>query len=217
MNLWTRRAARCVGILALSAGVAFAASSPASAASPNFAIGVSLVGVIPGDPLVVSTFPGVSPNESSGINLVDTPGWVTGQPIPISGIPDVLTTGHIATVAGPVSAGSTVSNVALTVTPVVHLTATTLSSSCSYDVNSGRVFATSQHLGAVINGLNIPIPAVTAPNTIIAIPGLATVTLNRQRTAPDGTLTVDALTVNVFGSAQNIALGTSSCNKASLT
>jgi hypothetical protein len=46
---------------------------------------------------------------------------------------------------------------------------------------------------------------------------VATLTLNRQTTAPDGTLTVDALPVSLVGGLENVVVATSTCNAATLS
>ena len=48
------------------------------------------------------------------------------------------------------------------------------------------------------------------------MPLIATLTLNRQTTAPDGTLTVDAIYVSLLNSTQTLTIGTSVCNTANL-
>ena len=60
-----------------------------------------------------------------------------------------------------------------------------MTSSCSFDPNTGTVSGTS----GIVNGDVHPGPAGrawrrnAAPNTIITVPGIATITLNRQTTA----------------------------------
>jgi hypothetical protein len=54
------------------------------------------------------------------------------------------------------------------------------------------------------------------PNTTITMPGIATVILNRQTQAGDGTLTVTAIYVSLLGSTQTLSIGTSLCNAANL-
>src|SRR5262245_42632965 len=96
MKIWIRRAARGVGIFAVAGGVALAAANPASAASPNRASALQFTGVIPGEPFVVSTYPGDTPNQAGSLNL-----------------PSLLTTGVIDTAASPTAAGATVNNLTL--------------------------------------------------------------------------------------------------------
>ena len=62
----------------------------------------------------------------------------------------------------------------------------------------------------------IALAANAAPNTTVNVPGVATITLNRQITAADGTLTVDAIYVNLLSGTQTLTIGTSTCNAASV-
>ena len=54
------------------------------------------------------------------------------------------------------------------------------------------------------------------PNRTLTLPGIATVTLNRQTHAGEGMLTVAAIYVTRVGSTQTLAIGTSVCNAADL-
>jgi hypothetical protein len=54
------------------------------------------------------------------------------------------------------------------------------------------------------------------PNTTLTLPGIATVIMNRQTRAVDGTLTVNAIYVSWLGSTQTLAIGTSVSNAANL-
>jgi hypothetical protein len=97
--------------------------------------------------------------------------------------------------------------------------ATAVTSSCSFDTNTGTVTGTSGITNgrvALVGLPNIALAANAAPNTTVSVPGIATITLNRQTTAPDGTLTVDAIYVDLLGDTQTITIGTSTCNAASL-
>lgn len=49
------------------------------------------------------------------------------------------------------------------------------------------------------------------------MPGIASITLNKQTIAADGTVTVDAIDVSLIGSTQTIDLGVSVCNAADLS
>jgi hypothetical protein len=190
MKVWVRR----LGLLPLSAAVALAAS-PAAAAAPNFATGLKIAGIVPTEPFVVSTFPDGSSNVATSVSL--------------SGL---FTTGTVDTAAGPTSAGATVNHLVLVFTAHAGLNATSLSSACSYDPGTGVVRGDSQILGAIMVGADIAIPVHPAPNTILVIPGVATLTLNRQQLAPDGTLIVDALTASIFGGLETVTVGRSACD-----
>ncbi len=100
----------------------------------------------------------------------------------------------------------------------MNLTATAVTSSCSFDPNTATVSGTSGIVNGDVSTLGLPIRLASnaAPNTTVTVPGVATITLNRQTTAGDGTLTVDAVYVQLANSAQTLTLGTSVCNAASL-
>ncbi|OHV36138.1 choice-of-anchor P family protein [Pseudofrankia sp. EUN1h] len=202
MKLMPRRAGRCAGILAIAAGVAFAAASPASAASPNRADAVRLSGIVDHGPVVESTYPGDSWNDATSIS-----------------VPSLLTAGPVATVAISTAASATVSGLSLALTTAAALNADSLYSGCAYDVGSGVVSGTAQIGSGQITTPGAPIALATnpAPNTVISIPAVGTLTLNRQREAPDGTLTIDAVAASLFGGLETVTIATSVCNADTLT
>jgi hypothetical protein len=202
MKLLTRRPAEYVAVLAVAAGVILAASSPASAAPPNKGIALQATGLIPASPLVVSNFPGTSPNHSGSLNL-----------------PPLLTTGVADTAAGPTSASATVSNLSVFLPTLASVTTGTLTSSCSYSTTTGRVTGSGdiENGRVVLFGTPIALDPHPAPNTALNLAGIGTLTLNRQTTAPDGTLTVDALSVQLLGGVENVSVATSVCNAAALS
>jgi hypothetical protein len=202
MNHGTRRAASYAGVLVVAVGIAFAASSPASAAAPNQGVALQASGLLPLNPLIVSSFPGTSPNHSV---LVD--------------LPPLLTAGVADSSAGPTSATATVSNLGLTLSSLVSLGASSLTSSCIYNAATDTVSATSdvENGGVVLFGAPIALNPHPAPNTTLNLPGIATVTLNRQTTAPDGALTTDALAITLLGGVENVAIATTTCNRATLS
>ncbi|SBW18089.1 choice-of-anchor P family protein [Protofrankia symbiont of Coriaria ruscifolia] len=201
MKLRTKRATRVAGAFTLAAGLALAAASPAVAAPPNTAIGLQATGTIVAGPFAVSTFPGSSPN--SLVNI---------------GVPGLLSTGAVNTAAGNVNASSSVDNLAVTLSAIASLSAGTVTSSCAFDPNTSTVSGTAGLTNAAFTVLGVPtgLAANPAPNTVVGIPGVATLTLNRQSTAGDGTLTIDALVISLLGSAQNVTVATSVCNAADL-
>jgi hypothetical protein len=201
MQQWTRRAAGGTGAAALAVGVALATAPAASAAPPNSAAGVAAVGIIPANPFAVSTYPGTSPNHVGSINL-----------------PPLLSTGVVDTAAGPTSASAVVSGLNVAVSALASLSAGTLTSSCSYNPATGAVSASGDVENGTITLLGAPIALSPhpAPNTTIALPGILSLTLNAQTTAPDGTLTVSALTVSLLGSAETVSIAKSVCNAATL-
>lgn len=201
MKRTPKRVGRLAGVCALAAGLALAVASPAAAAPPNTAIGLQATGTIVAGPFAVSTFPGTSPNSLATIN-----------------VPGLVTTGVVNTAAGNVTASSSVNDLAVTLSAIASLSATTVSSSCVFDPNTTTVSGTAALTNAAFTVLGVPTSLASNPDpdTIVDIPGVATLTLNRQTTAGDGTLTVDALAITLLGSAQSITIATSVCNAADL-
>jgi len=61
-----------------------------------------------------------------------------------------------------------------------------------------------------------PLPTSPAPNTTVSVPGVATITLNKQ-VSSGGSLEVEALSVALLGGTQTITIGTAVCNAADLS
>lgn len=202
MKMWVQRAARCFGILAVAGGVALATTSPASASAPNTGIGLRASGLIPRSPVVVSTFPGTSPNHRVGIR-----------------IPSLLSIGVVDTTTGPTSASATVGNVSVALSDVAIVRVGKVKSSCAYNPSTGTVSgdATVTNARIVLLGIPIALRLEQAPDTTIALPGgLGTLTLNHQTLGADGTLTVEAVSISLLGGLEKVVVATSVCNKAVL-
>lgn len=192
---------KAAGALALSGGVLFTAALPAAAASPNTGYAASATGLISASPVGQATFPGTSPTTVAHANI-------TG----------LLTTGVAHATAGPTTATSTVNGVTALLNAIAALRATSVHSSCRFNTNTGAVTGS-----AFISEGRVTRPGGTttlasnpAPNTVVGIPGIATITLNRHTTAGDGTLTVQAIHVSLLGSTQVLDIGVSVCNAANL-
>lgn len=188
--------------VSLACGIAAAAAGPALAASPNEAYGAAATGLISVSPLGLATFPGTSSVTVANVNIAG-----------------LLTTGVVTDKADAVSASSTIANPRVGLSALATLTATAVTSSCVFDPNTGNVSGTASIARGRVTVVGLPNTTLAAnpgPNTTITVPGVATITLNRQTTATDGTLTVDAVFVSLLGKAQTLTLATSVCNKASL-
>jgi len=184
---------------ALACGVAAATAAPALAAAPNEAYAADATGLINGGPLDLATYPGTSP--------------VTASSDTIAGL---ITLGLLTDTATATSASSTIANagVATTLLPSL-LAATAVSSSCTFDPDSGTVSGTSTIAGLSLSGgATTSYTALTAPLTL-TIPLIATVTLDNETTV-DGTLTVDAVSISLVGTTQTLDLGVSVCNDSTL-
>ena len=201
MKFAKHRFIKGAGALALSGGVLFAAALPAAAASPNRAYASASAGLITHAPIGEATFPGTSPVTVANAN--------------ISGL---MTTGVAHASAGPTSASATVNTIVASLGKLVALRARTVTSSCRFNTNTGVVSGSAHINNGQVTGLAVPISLASnpAPNTVVGVPGIATITLNRQTTAIDGTLTVQAIHVSLIGSAQTLDIGVSVCNAANL-
>lgn len=193
-------AARFAGALAMAGSVLVATALPAAAASPNRAYAASAAGLISKSPVGEATFPGSSP--------------VALKHASIAGL---LITGVAIDTAGPTSASSTVASLVASLGKLVALRASSVTSSCSFNTNSGKVTGTAGITNGRVAGVTpITLTSNPAPNTHVVVPGIALLTLNRQVTAADGTLTVQAIRVVLLGGGQTFSIGVSVCNAANL-
>ncbi|WP_018505899.1 choice-of-anchor P family protein [Parafrankia discariae] len=203
MRKLAQRTARCLGVLAVAGGVALATTTPATAAAPNIAVGLRASGAVPSGPAVVSTFPGTPQNHRVGLS-----------------IPSLISVGVIDTAAGPTSASATVGGVSAGLSGVATVSVDSIRSGCVYNPSTGTVTGSTAITNARIALLGIPvlIQPNPAPDTTIALPGgLGTLLLNHQTLTPDGTLTVDAVSVSLLGGLESAVVATSVCNKAALS
>jgi hypothetical protein len=189
------------GTVTAAGGLILSAALPAAAASPNRAYAASASGVVSISPLGEATFPGTSPVSIANANIAG-----------------LLTTGVATATAGPASASETINNIGATLSALAGLTATSVTSSCSLNTNTGVVSGTATITnGAVATRLRtITLAANPSVNQTVRVLGIARITLNRQTTAADGTLTVTAIFISLLGSTQTLSIGTSVCNAASL-
>jgi hypothetical protein len=202
MRATLKGASKLAASLTLAGGLLVAAALPAAAASPNRSNAAQATGLISGGPLAPASYPGTSPVTVAHANIAG-----------------LLTTGAVTDTAGPTSASTRVANPAATLTGGVGLTATTVTSSCTFNTNTGAVTgtATINNGRVTVGGVTTAIlPANPNPNRTITVPGVATIILNRQTTAGDGTLTVTAIYVSLLQSTQTLTIGTSVCNAANL-
>jgi hypothetical protein len=194
---------KVAGVLTLTGALSLIAIMPAAAASPNESYGASATGLISASPLGLATFPGTSPVSLANANIIG-----------------LLTTGVVTDAADATDASSSISGVSAQLTALVALTASAITSSCTFNTNTDTVSGTA----GIVNGeITLPLSTINlaanpAPNTVVAgLAGIATVTLNAQSVAGDGTLTVTAIQVALLGSTQTLNLGVSVCNAADLT
>jgi hypothetical protein len=194
-------ATKAAAALSIAGGILAAVALPADAASPNEAYGAAATGPISLSQQALATYPGTSPVTLASLNVAG-----------------LITSGVLNDAADATSASSSIANPSVTLA-LATLMATTVSSSCSFDTNTGMVSGlTSLADAQVATPLGpITLAANPAKNTTVSVPGIASITLNKQTTAADGTLTVDAIDVSLIGSTQTIDLGVSVCNAADLS
>ena len=192
---------KAAGALTLSGGLLFAAALPAAAASPNTGYAASATGLVSASPIGQATFPGTSPATVAHASI-------TG----------LLSTGVAHATAGPTSSTSAVNGVNATLGALSVLRATSVDSSCHFNTNTGKVTGNAHISNGRVSrpGGTTMLASSPAPNTVVGVPGIATITLNQQTTAGDGTLTVSAIHVSLIGSVQTIDIGVSVCNAANL-
>jgi hypothetical protein len=185
----------------LVAGVVMATAGPAAAAGgPNTSDGAAATGLITIAPVAPASSTGTTSNQLANVNLGG----------------GLLQAGLITDTADATGSTSTIASPTLDLTALVTLTAGTITSSCSIDTNTGAASGTSGITNGTITALGglltgpINLAANAAPNTTVSVPGVATITLNRQVVTGD-TLEVDALYVSLLGTTQTLTVGTSVC------
>ena len=199
----TRRRSRvATAALGVVAAVSLAFAPAASAAAgQNSSSGLNCTGVVVCGPFAASAFPGGRPVST----LVSAS----------AGTPELVRTRAIRTTANQSGASATVASLRVQLAPNTTVTTGVVTSSCTVNGTTGAITGTS----SIANGqVNLPVLAAiqldvaAAPNTMVAVPGVANITLNRQTTNPqDGTLTVDAIFISLLGSTQTITVATSVC------
>lgn len=200
MFISTRRGARLAAVVGLSAAVVVGMAAPAFASpGTNEAFGIRASGLVAAGPFSESAFP-AGPSAHTFLSAT---------------VPGLLTSGTINTAAGESSASASVEDLAVTLTALASLTATAVSSECSYNPDTAVLSGSSSIAdGAVsiLGGAPITLSATPAPNTPVAsIPGVASIILNRQVSGADGSLTVDAIYIELLN-AQVIRISTSHCH-----
>jgi len=179
-------------------------ASPASAApGASSSFGLKCVGLISCGPFAASAFPG-GPSSNS---------------LAFANVAGLVTTKAINTTANSTGATASVNKLDVTLSGISTLTATTVSSQCTIEPapegGTGGVSGSSSIVGGtivIIGGTPITLATAPAPNTAVTVldPAVASVVLNRQTTASDGTLTVDAIFITLLN-GQTVTVASSSC------
>jgi hypothetical protein len=196
---------KITGALALAGGVIMMAALPAVAAPrTNAAYAASASGRIYAPPIALATYP-------TGTHYVT---------LPHISIRRLLTAWIVTDKAGPTYASSNVLTPRVRLGRLTTLSATAAYSSCKFHARTGYVSGYTKITYGAVRRLffkTIPLPWYPAPNTKVSVPGIATITLNRQYINPyDGTLTVTAIYVQWRHVRQTLTVATSVCNRARL-
>lgn len=197
-----RRGGRISVVAAMAAVAVVGLAGPASAATrSNSSTGIVASGAVTAGPFAASKFPaGPRTDRTASARVAG-----------------LLSAGVINTAAGPTTASASVANLSVTLTPLARLSATDVSSQCSYIGTKLSGSATITR-GAVTlpAGPSITLSAVPAANTtVVGLAGVATVVLNRQTFNRDGSLTVDAVFIRLLN-GQTVAVASSTCQPAVL-
>src|SRR6201995_2189483 len=136
-----RSLAKATASMSLACGIAVAAGGPALAASPNEAYAAQATGAINAGPLDVATYPGTSPVTALNANIAG-----------------LLNAGVITDTAGPTSAAASVANAGVTLAAAagllsaVGLTADAVTSSCTFNPDTGQVSGTAAITNGAVSG-----------------------------------------------------------------
>lgn len=202
-----KRGARLAAVVGLAAAVVVGLAGPASAAPPagqNQGLGIVTTGLIAAGPFSEALF-----NQGPFTDtLVDVD------------VPPLLSSGTVNTTAGATSATASVEDLAVALSALATVNAGVVESECSYDPASAVLSGSATLTDAEVTLLgiipDIALDASPAPNTGVTVPGVAQITLNRQVTNPDGSLTVDAIFINLLSGTQTVTIATASCQPAVL-
>jgi hypothetical protein len=203
MNRMTSAAEQAAGVLVLAVCLAAAGALPAAASTPtNLSYAVNASG------------------RFSVNTLVGEASYTNGSPaiLPNADAAGLLSTGVITDAAGPASASALMPALVVTLPSRAALRATAISSKCAFNRKTGGVSGSAAFVGARIVRAGrrmIRLPADPAPNTMIVVPTVAVIILNRQFSS-GGTLTTEALHVRMLRGRQKLLLATSVCVAANL-
>ncbi len=202
-----KRGARLASVVGISAAIVVGLAGPASAAPPagqNQALGIVATGLVAVGPFSQSQF-NAGPFSDTFLN---------------ASAPGLLSAATINTAADETSASASVEDLAVTLSALATVNAGVVESECSYDPQTAALTGSATLADAEVTLLG-PIPDIAlnaspAPNTGVTVPGVAQITLNRQTSNPDGSLTVDAIYINLLSGLQTVTIATSSCQPTTL-
>lgn len=207
MFISIRRGTRLAAVVGLSAAVVIGLAGPASAApvpGNNSATGIEAEGLIDAGPFSEAFFPN---------------GPVTDTLASVD-VEDLVSSGTLVTNASATTADASVEDLDVRLSRLLSLSADAVTSQCSYDEDSMSLSGDSAIVGGAIESRvplvpDVALDASAAPNTTIDLV-VAEITLNRQTTAPDGSLTVDAIFIDLLDGTQTVTIASSTCRPAVL-
>ncbi len=197
----SRLATAALGVVA-AVSLAFAPAASAAAGQTS-SFGVLCRGLVNCGPFAASAFPGGPPTN-------------TLARVTVTGL---VTTGVLNTTANKGGATASVADVSAVLSGISTLTATAVSSQCTVNSTTGAISGSSSIANGSITALGTPITLAATPGVNSRVtfldPAIASITLNRQVRAADGTLTVDAIFITLLNS-QTIVIARSVCGPPAL-
>ncbi|GAB3489582.1 choice-of-anchor P family protein [Amycolatopsis cihanbeyliensis] len=193
-----KAALRGAGLLAalLTSGLAFVPAAGATGVE-NSAFALSATGLLDVDP--VPTVSGENGFQQDSVAEFASPGEIVQARV-------------LNAQAGPGSAEASVAELQVDLGGVAELglgspmlTATAVEAVCG----SGK--ASSSLAEARLGGTKLDVSA--PPNTAVEVPGVASVTLNKQVTKEDGTMTVTAISIEI-GRVQTLDIASATCTSS---
>ncbi len=161
-------------------------------------------------PTPTSTYPSGGTNTVVGLSV---------GPLATNATLTAKTTGDMST--GASSASATVENLSVNLGGLATVSLTAINSTCTATAppaaatGSGTIASGSVKL-PILPAINLA--ANAAPNTTVAVPGIASIVLNEQSTDSNGVLTVNAVHIKLLGgAAANVIIGHAQCGGAPAT
>jgi hypothetical protein len=193
---------------AVLCGMAPAHAALTSPVANAYVVSANVAGLVVVPPTVTSAYPPGGTNSLANLNLG-----------PISAtVLQAATSGNPST--GTSSAGSSVAGVGVNLGGLAKLNAGAVQATCTATPNGATGSASIANLSATVGLLStaLNVPVNPAPNTTVAIPGIASITLNEQSTDANGVLTVNAIHVTgLNGLLANVVIGHAQCGGAPAT
>jgi hypothetical protein len=198
---WRNRLTVSVGLAAAS--LLLSAAPAVAATGDNTAYAVQTTGLVKVGPLAPSAFvAGPQSNSVASLNLAG-----------------LLTTGVLTSSTTSTSSTAQTANLNVILSGLNALSANAVTATCTFNPSNDTVSGTTSIVSGVVAilGSDINILPNPGPNTVLLnVPGIATITLNRQVTHSDGSLTVDGIVIHLLGKTQDVVVSSATCQKATV-